>query len=91
MPVGVGYLGWRLDENPKEYEEAFDYAAKNVSAVWLSFGADLGRWVKLMRSKASAEDVKIAVLASSEQQALDAVSWGVDVLVIQGVLSCIEL
>ncbi|KAJ3502509.1 hypothetical protein NMY22_g18559 [Coprinellus aureogranulatus] len=51
LAVGVGFIGWILDENEAAAKElisvAFEY---RVKAIWLSHGDNLGKWVEYYRS-----------------------------------------
>ncbi|EIW79181.1 2-nitropropane dioxygenase [Coniophora puteana RWD-64-598 SS2] len=94
LPVGIGFLVWRLEEqakaNPEVSKEAVLTALENrVRAVWFSFGRNIGHWVRLVRehdaSAGRPHSTLIFVVVSSAEDALVATNeWKVDVLVAQG-------
>ncbi|KAF9561483.1 2-nitropropane dioxygenase [Agrocybe pediades] len=90
LPIGVGFLVWQLEKSPEAGEQLLLTALENhVQAIWLSFGADLGRWINFIREhdpRADSSDaVKIFVQTSIVEEAVSAIqSWKVDVIVAQG-------
>lgn len=95
LPIGVGFLGWRLEdprgENESSAVELLDLALRSrVQAVWFSFGTQLGRWVRHVRDYDANNDnqhhrTRVFVQVGSYQEALQAIhEWKVDVLVTQG-------
>ena len=90
LRVGVGFLVWLLEKNPSKAEELISIALENrVQAVWLSFGEDIGRWVKYIRehdARAGSKDaVKIFIQLSTVQELKVAITeWNADVIVVQG-------
>lgn len=88
LQIGVGFLVWRLERDPVTAEQLISIAIDHcVQAVWLAFGADLGRWISYIRSRArkTGNAIKIFVQISTVDQALQAVNeWKADVIVIQG-------
>lgn len=83
LPIGVGFLTWKLDKNGPD---ALDTALKaGVKAVWFSFGSDIGKWVKYVRSHSAGQDVLIFVVISTVEEARVATfEWKADVIVAQG-------
>ncbi|KAH9946521.1 2-nitropropane dioxygenase [Amylocystis lapponica] len=93
LPLGVGYLGWKLDESPNTGIALLNTALEsNVQAVWFAFGKDLGRWVRHVRDfdsqRGSGRKTVVFVLVSSREEAVVAAhDWQADVLVAQGIES----
>lgn len=88
LPVGIGYLGWQLEKPDTPAQELLSVALENkVQAVWLSFGADLQRWIKYIRdTEPKPGATKIFVQVTSVEEALVAVhDWKADVIVAQGI------
>jgi len=88
LPIGIGYLGWRLETPNIPAQELLSVAlANNVQAVWLSFGANLQRWIKYIReTERKPGATKIFVQVTSVEDALVAVNdWKADVIVAQGI------
>jgi len=90
LAIGVGFLAWQLDKQQFNALECISLALENhVKAIWLSYGEDLGKWIKYVREhdpRAGTENaVKIFVQISSVEHALMAINdWKVDVIVVQG-------
>lgn len=90
LAIGVGFLAWQLDKQQFNAFECIQIALENhVKAIWLSYGEDLGKWIKHVREhdpRAGTENaVKIFVQISSVEHALMAINdWKVDVIVVQG-------
>jgi hypothetical protein len=90
LPIGAGFLGWKLDEAGSQLVPLLELALENgVRAIWLSFGKDLGRWIEFVRNhdQTSGKSPKtlVFVQVNSADDALIAVqAWKVDVLVAQG-------
>jgi hypothetical protein len=90
LPIGAGFLGWKLDEPGSQQIPLLELALENgVRAIWLSFGQDLGRWIEFVRNhdQKSGKSPKtlLFVQVNSVDEALIAVqTWKVDVLVAQG-------
>jgi len=90
LAIGVGFLAWQLEKRQFNALECIPIALENhVKAIWLSYGEDLGKWIKYVREhdpRAGTKDaVKIFVQISSVEHALMAVNdWKVDVIVVQG-------
>jgi hypothetical protein len=92
LPIGAGFLGWKLDEAGSQQVPLLELALENgVRAIWLSFGQDLGRWIEFVRNhdqksgKSPKEKTLLFVQVNSVDDALFAVqAWKVDVLVAQG-------
>ncbi|KAG6812825.1 hypothetical protein H0H92_016094 [Tricholoma furcatifolium] len=89
LPIGIGYLGWRLERLAKSDAHSLLSIAleNNVQAVWLSFGAQLQSWIRFIRdSEPKPGATKIVVQINSLQEALIAANdWKVDVIVAQGI------
>jgi nitronate monooxygenase len=90
LPIGAGFLGWKLDEAGSQQIPLLELALENgLRAIWLSFGQDLGRWIEFVRNhdQKSGKSPKtlVFVQVNSVDDALNAVqAWKVDVLVAQG-------
>lgn len=90
LRVGIGFVGWVLDENAEDGRTLVLTALKHrVAAVWLSFGEDLGKWVQFVRDedarRADGHTTLIFAQLSSVEDILVAVQeWHVDVIVVQG-------
>ncbi|KAJ3480404.1 hypothetical protein NLI96_g8370 [Meripilus lineatus] len=91
LPIGVGYLAWKLEESESAASDMLDAALENhVQAVWLAFGAKIGKWVEYIRQADAAvaggsRKTLIFVLVNSVEEALVATKdWKADVLVAQG-------
>ncbi|KAI5121511.1 hypothetical protein M0805_006548 [Coniferiporia weirii] len=93
VAIGVGFIGWKLDEPDGKTAELLSIALEaRVAAVWFAFGVNLGKWVHLVRSidnrRSSPHKTLIFVLVNTLQEANVAVDeWDVDVLVAQGIES----
>lgn len=90
--LGLGVLCWKLEEAGKEAqaEELLRLACQNVSAIWLAFGRQLERWVKLVRVYGG-EDIKIYIAVTSVDSAIAAAQVGADVLIVQGAHGCTSI
>ena len=88
LPFGIGFLGWVLDQ--------FDFARDAlqfcldhpVDSIWLSFGDELEKYVKQLHehnSRATGKKIIIIVQVNTVEEARDAVGWGIDMLVLQGI------
>ncbi|KAI0047262.1 2-nitropropane dioxygenase [Auriscalpium vulgare] len=84
LPLGAGFLGWKLDADPA-HAALLDVAlAHGVRCVWLSFGADLTRWVERVRAHDST--TLVAIQVNSAAEALHAArTWKADIIVAQGI------
>ncbi|EGG07472.1 uncharacterized protein MELLADRAFT_85736 [Melampsora larici-populina 98AG31] len=71
IPIGVGFLGWRLDLEPEdEVSRCFEAVVKNVKCVWISFGTDLIKWIQLIRKIQKNDRLcKLAVMVTSLNEA----------------------
>ena len=86
LPIGTGFLVWRLEEMElKAAEEIVDLACRRSSAIWLSFGKDLEPWVQAVRQRTSEGLPKIFIVASDENEAIRAAGWGVEAIIVQGI------
>ena len=102
LNIGAGFLGWKLDDPSGETAALLPIALEaRVKAVWLSFGNDLGKWVRYVRSYdeqrrnqdqdigngSSLHKTVVCVLVNTLEEAKTALErWDVDVLVAQGAL-----
>jgi len=90
LDVGVGFLGWKLDEPDGKSSQLLTIALEaRVSAVWLSFGNDLEKWVAVVREfdskRSEPHTTLIFILVNSLKDARVAVeNLKADVLVAQG-------
>jgi nitronate monooxygenase len=90
LPIGAGFLGWKLEEAQSPHVPLLELALENgVRAIWFSFGEDLGRWIELVRSHdqrtGKSPKTLVFVQVNSVDDALFAArTWKVDVLVAQG-------
>jgi nitronate monooxygenase len=89
LPIGVGFIGWILDQKDalgSAHEFLSVALDNNVRAIWLSFGVDLGKWIRYIRNKErNPGATTIFVQVNSVQQALVAINdWKADVVVAQG-------
>jgi nitronate monooxygenase len=95
LPVGVGFLCWKLEEPNSPHVELLQAALNaRVQSVWFSFGAELERWIKFVRDhdsktkSATEPKTLIFIMVSSVDEALIAAQeWKVDVLIAQGIES----
>ena len=88
LPIGVGFLGWILDESSDSSEKIKVALEARVTAVWFSFGTDLEKWITFVRKYDSERTVPhktlVFVLVNSLEEALKATEqWKVDVLIVQ--------
>ncbi|KNZ71632.1 Nitronate monooxygenase, partial [Termitomyces sp. J132] len=88
LPIGIGYLGWRLESPGVAAHDLLSVALNNhVQAIWLSFGTQLHSWIDFIRkSERKPGNTKIIVQVDSLNEALVAVrDWKADVVVAQGI------
>ena len=48
VPVGVGFIGWVLDQNEDAKERIIAVLEERPVAVWLSFGNDLEKYIRIV-------------------------------------------
>lgn len=91
LPVGVGYLAWKLEKSmDAEAEQMLSVALDNhVQAIWLAFGVRIDKWIRYIRTydenHRRTDPTLIFVQVSSVEDAVVAVkNWKVDVLIAQG-------
>jgi len=93
LPIGAGFLGWKLEEVQSPYIALLELALENgVRAIWLSFGEHLDRWIELVRnhdekSGKSPRTLVFVQVNSVDEALLASQTWKVDVLVAQGIES----
>ncbi|KAG6891617.1 hypothetical protein C0992_002656 [Termitomyces sp. T32_za158] len=88
LPIGIGYLGWRLETPGVAAHDLLSVALdNNVRAVWLSFGTQLHSWIDFIRkSERKPGTTKILVQVNSVKEALVAVQdWKADIVIAQGI------
>ena len=96
LNVGIGLLLWRIESpvvGAQKLAEDFVrvISEAKVKAVWLSFGNEIERFVRLFREKEEGmgrkegEKLKIFVMVGTVDHAVQVANWGeVDVVVCQG-------
>jgi len=86
LPMGFGLLGWILDK-PTDDDRVIAILEGRPTAIWFSFGSDLGKYIKKVRNYEAGKEHKtlVFVIVSSLADALRAVDeWKVDAIVVQG-------
>lgn len=90
LPIGIGFLGWRLEQPNSGAVELLDAALESKpQAMWFSFGAKLEHWIEYVRQadEHRGEGHKTLIFAqiNTVDEALIAINkWNVDILVAQG-------
>ncbi|KAF5379607.1 hypothetical protein D9757_009199 [Collybiopsis confluens] len=88
IPVGVGFLGWILDQTETSEDPRIPpILAERPAAIWFAFGVDLGKYVSQVRAydASRAHKTLVFVIVTTVDEAVQAANeWGVDVLVVQG-------
>lgn len=88
LPIGAGFIGWVGDRaSESEGDVLSTILEEHPKAIWLSFGIDLGKYVRRIRehNKKYRRNVLVFLQATSLEEALEAVNeLKVDVLVVQG-------
>ncbi|OBZ66386.1 Nitronate monooxygenase [Grifola frondosa] len=86
LPIGVGYLGWILEEHEDSAEQMLDISLNShVQAIWFAAGNQLGRWIRAGNQRKTI----IFVQVGSVEDALVALNeWKADVIVAQGAGRC---
>ncbi|KAG0151181.1 hypothetical protein CROQUDRAFT_651389 [Cronartium quercuum f. sp. fusiforme G11] len=81
IPIGIGILGWYIEKmNEEDALRYLTIVLKSVKCLWISFGKDLKKWVKLihqLQKKQKKDDddddstkrCKLAVVVSSLSEA----------------------
>ncbi|VDB84835.1 unnamed protein product [Peniophora sp. CBMAI 1063] len=92
LPVGTGFLCYRLEKDtPDRPRDMLQLALEQqVKAVWLSFGSDIGKWVRHIREYDANREHKtlVFVVVSSLSEAITAINeWKADAIVAQGIES----
>ncbi|KAF6763411.1 2-nitropropane dioxygenase [Ephemerocybe angulata] len=89
LPIGVGYIGWILDESEPKAKELISIAFEHrVRAIWLSHGDNLGKWVGYYRElvEKTGHHPLLAVQVSFPETAQVAIDdWKADIIVAQGI------
>jgi len=88
VPVGVGFLGWILDNTElSDDPRILPVLDELPAAVWFAFGNDLGKYIAQVHEHDAkrAHKTIIFVIVNSVADAQHAANeWKVDVLVVQG-------
>lgn len=93
VSIGIGFIGWLLDKTEISDDPRIERVLEERPvAVWFAFGVDLGKYVAKVKAYDAKREIKhktlIFVIVNSVDQAVRAANdWGVDVLVVQGILS----
>jgi len=86
--IGMGFVGWVLDMFNKDTDPRLNTVlAKKPLAIWLAYGEDLGKYVRLIREHDAAQGRKtyLFVNVNSKDEALRAANeWKVDAIIAQG-------
>ena len=85
LPIGSGYLLWELDTKPEDAQVILDLGCSHTSAIWLSFGASLRKWLSFVQNHKDASQITTFVLVSTVAEALEAAALKAHVLVAQGI------
>lgn len=89
LPIGVGFIGWLLDGiEASNAPQLIPTLAQMPKVIWLSFGADLNKYVTQIRAYDAKRSFKTSVwvLVNSVDDALIAANtWKVDGIVVQGI------
>ncbi|OZJ02383.1 hypothetical protein BZG36_05631 [Bifiguratus adelaidae] len=82
LPIGIGYISFHLVQHPEMLEEHLEYLKDTpVAAYWFSFG-NSRPLIDLVRQKSPQSKVIVQVFTALE--AAEAVTQGVDAIVVQG-------
>ncbi|MBW0503091.1 hypothetical protein O181_042806 [Austropuccinia psidii MF-1] len=96
LPIGYGFLVWRLEEEEEnlgieKIEEYFFKLISQIRCIWLSFGNNLARWIRLLNrlnaSSSKSEKCKIAIQVTNVREAEELLNDHqsfFDILVVQG-------
>ncbi|KZO92881.1 inosine monophosphate dehydrogenase [Calocera viscosa TUFC12733] len=89
--LGLGALAWMLEPEHSPVRDMLEHGlreAPGVRAVWLSFGEDLGKWVRWVRGldgeRGDGRKTLLFIQVGTLEQALEAQQIGADVVVLQG-------
>ncbi|KAJ7087265.1 2-nitropropane dioxygenase [Mycena belliarum] len=93
IPVGVGFIGWRLDKPEVSGDGPISCKLLNVLeempvAIWLAQGVDMGKYVAQIRAYDAnrAHKTCVFVMVNCLDEALCAANdWKADVIVVQGI------
>ncbi|KAJ8696925.1 hypothetical protein PTI98_006746 [Pleurotus ostreatus] len=91
IPVGVGFIGWILDQTEASADPRLPgVLAEKPAAIWLAFGAALGTYVAQIRAfdaqRTDGHRTRVFAIVNDVEGALRAAgAWGVDVVVAQGI------
>ncbi|KZT56803.1 inosine monophosphate dehydrogenase [Calocera cornea HHB12733] len=91
LHLGLGALGWMLEQEPSAVREMFEHGVREppgVQAAWLSFANDMARWVRRVREldeeRGDGRKTFVFIQVGTLGQALQARDLGADVIVLQG-------
>lgn len=90
LPIGIGFLGWRLEQPNSDALELLDAALEaRPQAIWVAFGAKLGHWIEYVRKADEHQNQEHKTLIFAQVNTVDEAlvaidEWNVDVLVAQG-------
>ncbi|KAF8316762.1 inosine monophosphate dehydrogenase [Clavulina sp. PMI_390] len=88
LPIGVGFFGFELDKQAHTVQMLDMMLQEPVQAIWLSFGVDLGKWIKYIRdsekSRSAGRTVIFVQLPTSTDAKKASLEWDIDVIVLQG-------
>jgi nitronate monooxygenase len=86
LPIGIGYLGWLLEQQAAAQDYLSVALDNNVQAVWFAYGADLNQWIQYIRNNDRHPGATaIFVQVNSVEEALVAIhDWKADAVVAQG-------
>lgn len=70
LPIGAGFLVWTLEdvEDVEVSKDVVRSAARQLEAVWFSFGDDLEKWVKLAREADAHVKVRSATAVAAPKR-----------------------
>lgn len=87
VPMGIGFLGWVLDQTETSEDPRLPAVLDELpTAVWFAFGVDLEKYVDQVHAHDAKSGRKtfVFVIVSSVDDARRAASKGVDAVVVQG-------
>lgn len=88
LPIGVGFFGYELDAHSQMVKILDSVLSHRVLAIWLSFGEDLGKWIRHIRENERDHGVERTLVFVQLPTAADAFKasneWDIDAIVLQG-------